>query len=408
MFRSESDSKQLEKLQVAWQFCIDQPRWPVLAAAVGLWLVGQLAGIWLLFLPTAMLLALLALAYGWPRWQLRQIHILRQTPNTWRTGQSARLTFQLHSRWPLWQLRLTQPLPCGDLQNTPPLGVPFLFGRQTVTLDLRPAQSGRFHLNCVEVSCAFPFGLWPARRHITLPATELWVHPPIIRWRHIPSVIGQLPGAGSPHPSQTGHGEYFYQMRDYVAGDDTALIDWKSSAKTGQWRVKCFTPEAQPRVLLALDTRPGFHLGTGSQSTLATQQRLAASLARHWCAKGSEVWCLTEHGCRKLPAFNQHFEPFDDFLICLPQAGQRGANELLQEYAPRSASQLWVQFALRGSAQMPVLPDGVQLWNFLLDEASFNHPLVLQRLQIPRRESYIWDFHLHANMPWEQLFDAAL
>lgn len=386
---------------------INHPQYWVVGLIAGLWLCGQWSGRWLLFLPATLLLALLVLSWAWPRWQLRLVSVARQLPGALRVGETSHIRFELHSRWPLWQITLLQPLACGNLQDTAPLALPYLRGCQILELAVTPEDCGIFHLSQVELRCAFPFGLWPSTRQLALESQTLWVHPSIIRWHHSPL---QQMGRQAAFDSRQGllwaeHGSDVVGLREYLPSDGPALIDWKSSAKYQQWRVKSFAQDGRPRVLMALDSRPEFSIGLGGRSTRAVQQNLAASLARHCCENGCEVWLVSESGCLKLPAGNRSFGQLDDFLTALPATGSRTGWQLLAEYAYRSQIELMVHWQLSQEPtdiELSILH--CRVWNFIMDETSFNQPLLLTKAQSKRRTLHSWDFNVSANSHWELLF----
>ena len=124
------------------QWMTQYPQVGLFMIAAGLWLLAQWRGTWLLLLPAAWLLALLALAYAWPRWQLRQLIIRQQCPPHLRVGEEGDIHFDLESRWPLWRLTFRPIMACGNLLPTTQLQVPYVRRRQRWALTVLPEDCG--------------------------------------------------------------------------------------------------------------------------------------------------------------------------------------------------------------------------------------------------------------------------
>ena len=90
------------------------------------------------------------------------------------------------------------------------------------------------------------------------------------------------PQSGESQSRRLGRGLDFAELREYQAGDDVRLIDWKVTARTGRPHTKLFVEERERPVYLVVDFRAAMRFGTRGcyKSVMAT--RLAAVIG--WTA----------------------------------------------------------------------------------------------------------------------------
>jgi uncharacterized protein (DUF58 family) len=98
-------------------------------------------------------------------------------------------------------------------------------------------QRGAFHIENIYVSSLFPFNFFTRYRKIVLN-TDLIVFPKPVKshWQqfydHRSMTRGEVPS------SLSGYDSDITSIRDYVFGDPTKYISWKSTAKTGHLKTK--------------------------------------------------------------------------------------------------------------------------------------------------------------------------
>lgn len=102
--------------------------------------------------------------------------------------------------------------------------------------------------------------VWP--QTVSLPSTHLWPR----RWTG-ENLARQLSRVESNHVRG---------IREYVTGDRLSHVHWRTSAHTGDFKVKQFEPETDPDFSIMLDYAAGF---TEGEWELAIS--IAASLAQH-------------------------------------------------------------------------------------------------------------------------------
>lgn len=87
---------------------------------------------------------------------------------------------------------------------------------------------------------------------------------------------------GDSVSSRLGRGLDFAEVREYQAGDDVRMIDWKVTARSGRAHTKLFVEERERPVLLLVDFRSGMRFGTQGMYKSVLAARLAALLG--WSA----------------------------------------------------------------------------------------------------------------------------
>lgn len=90
------------------------------------------------------------------------------------------------------------------------------------------------------------------------------------------------PQNGGSVSRRLGRGLDFAEVREYQAGDDVRMIDWKVTARTGTAHTKLFVEERERPVLLLIDFRANMRFGTRGMYKSMLAARLAALLG--WCA----------------------------------------------------------------------------------------------------------------------------
>ena len=93
------------------------------------------------------------------------------------------------------------------------------------------------------------------------------------------------PLSGGSVSRRLGRGLDFAEVREYQAGDDVRMIDWKVTARSGRAHTKLFVEERERPVLLVVDFRAGMRFGTRGMYKSVMAARLAGLLG--WSAVAS-------------------------------------------------------------------------------------------------------------------------
>jgi uncharacterized protein (DUF58 family) len=95
---------------------------------------------------------------------------------------------------------------------------------------------------------------------------------------HSRKAVNQL-FAGEYRSVFKGQGLEFYEVREYVPGDDIRLIDWNVSARLGYPYIKKFIEERQQSIILCVDVSASQDFGSQKLSKNESAAEIAAVLA---------------------------------------------------------------------------------------------------------------------------------
>jgi uncharacterized protein (DUF58 family) len=189
-----------------------------------------------------------------------------------------------HCPWPLWGLiiegMVVGPVDELDASNHPSadiaLGVVPWLSAANYRLELRPRLRGRYPRLAPQLTCAFPFGMWTARRSLReVPA--IVVRPRQVKISGLVEQTGQASHHLGNGSRSGGHGD-FLGLRDYRAGDSIRHIHWAHTAKLDALVVCERGAAEQSPWRIVLNTQTPTTATWASRDNLAWRVRLAASL----------------------------------------------------------------------------------------------------------------------------------
>jgi len=172
-----------------------------------------------------------------------------------------------------------------------PVYLPYVPHRSSVTqhVELTFPRRGRYTQEGFRVSTKFPFGFMKKTREVTA-RQEILVLPgiePTEEFAHILPLV-----SGEVESYFKGHGHDLYGIRDYQESDTSRHVDWKSSARSQQLKVREFTREDDRRVVLVFDARlPEINEKTPEHFEKAVN--LCACLAWHFCEVETQMQFIT-------------------------------------------------------------------------------------------------------------------
>jgi len=145
------------------------------------------------------------------------------------------------------------------LNNAPsilavPVYFPLIPGRATVeaNVDLTFPWRGRHQDTLFVFSTTFPFGFLRKSARVTL-RRETIVYPALQPQPEIEALVEDVVGEFATQ--QRGAGLDFYRIRAYETTDSARLVDWKSTAHTGDLQVREFSRDEMHTVEIYLDRR---------------------------------------------------------------------------------------------------------------------------------------------------------
>lgn len=187
---------------------------------------------------------------------LRRIEVKRDAADAVHRGDRFPVSIRIYNRrsiFPVMSLRIEQSLVRGKSAAYIPV-IPAT-GSAEVRIYEQFEKRGVHRLPPIQLATTLPFGLLEARRSFN-DALEVVVYPRVtaLRSRFLDEMTTSL-GASR---RQTGDGDEFFSLRDYILGDDIRRIAWRVSARQGTLVVKELEPGTSRFVVVALDTHnPG-------------------------------------------------------------------------------------------------------------------------------------------------------
>lgn len=231
----------------------------------------------LLYIVFAGLLAFLAVSHAWTSlFSLRGLSMARQAPYAVHRGQpfTVRVRVENHRRFmPAFALRLAHANGRGDTAGF----VRSLPALRAANVNVREVfeKRGVYAIPPYGLVCGYPFGLANAVRHFD-DGVEVLVYPRVQAVRA--AAIEQFRSGARAPRAATGDGDEFFNLREYVVGDDLRRIAWKVSARMGKWIVREMTRERSRHVVFVLDTRHKAHVA-GFEARFEDAIEMVASLA---------------------------------------------------------------------------------------------------------------------------------
>ncbi|OYP38820.1 DUF58 domain-containing protein [Rhodopirellula sp. MGV] len=228
----------------------------------------------------ACLLTLLVVGMAWPWVAVRSVQC-ELSPDQDRVHEDSccQFTLTVTNRLPIpvWGLAIDgfleqqkQPL---DGQSMPTVALAFVRGcsRSTYRFEAHPQVRGLYPTEVTLITCAFPFGIWTAKKPLT-KAVGITV------WPKVYPIGGRIAACGSVL-SQEGNGQRrgmrgdFTGVRDYQTGDSIKHINWVATARNERLIVTERGAPQCPQVVVSVDTSCG-----ASPEALSDRIRVAASL----------------------------------------------------------------------------------------------------------------------------------
>ncbi|MBN1940420.1 MAG: DUF3488 domain-containing protein [Candidatus Aminicenantes bacterium] len=244
----------------------------VLAAVLALFGAAT-SGANLLYLIDGMLWSLLAASWWWSGRNLRGIAARAEFPEQVFQDTDFQLALFLRKETGRSAHFLTVRSPSGQAF------LPFLkkSREEKTTIPARLPRRGLNEIGDVWLESDFPFGLFSRRRRISGLVGLVFPRVFEIYGRQASPAVR----AEEISLPRRGVGEDFYGLREYGSGEDSRLINWKLTAKTGKPIVKEYAEQIGNRVTISVDDAEG-----PEAERLISE---AASLAKYFIDAGADV-----------------------------------------------------------------------------------------------------------------------
>jgi uncharacterized protein (DUF58 family) len=165
---------------------------------------------------------------------------------------------------------------------------------QTQVYHLFFAHRGLHQLPTPRLLTRFPFGFFIKGARIKEPR-EVVVYPPLLPREGLVPEITQGDEGSRARP-QKGRGEDIFAVRDYLPGDASRDIHWRSTAKRAQPIVKEYERPAAKRIQIILNTSVSKQATAADMEFFEHGVSKAASLAYHLAQNNDCVVGLTVDG----------------------------------------------------------------------------------------------------------------
>jgi uncharacterized protein (DUF58 family) len=238
------------------------------------------------FFAAGALLGLIVLGILWPAIAIRSVRGQLRWPCR-RGIEGEYLPLQLdmsnHRPWPVWGLMIAPEEGLVDLQDIPiqPAALAWLppFARTRFEWQAKLPRRGRYPRGNSTVATAFPFGLWKARRPLSIEGSMI-VWPQTVELKTIPTDLTGERASDGVFVDRAGNDGDSIGARNFRPGDSLRSIHWAQSAKFDEFVVRERQSIAQRTLRLEIWSSP-------SRPSLPTDReiqewlfRIAGSIAR--------------------------------------------------------------------------------------------------------------------------------
>jgi uncharacterized protein (DUF58 family) len=246
-------------------------------------------------------------------------------------------------------------------------------------VEVRCARRGRYELTDIDISSAYPFGMFARQRRIKTAPTEVLVLPRLSN-TGLPPLINarQSSGDGDCIASRRGVQDEFATVREYRHGDSLKHIHWPASAKLQQLVVKEFDSYDKPNIAVVLDCNRVANVGEAAETTFEYAIRVAASVLQCAVRAGYNVHILAVAGDLieiAVPAYAKDLLPTLEQLAVLQADCQDDYLEIVEHaqcHYPRS--NMFVTFRNRSTGLNPEINTGATHVDIEFVDESFSYP----------------------------------
>ena len=119
---------------------------------------------------------------------------------------------------------------------------------------IRPVERGTYQFGAINIYAKGPIGL--ISRRYTVPQEQtVHVYPSFLQMRRfqIRAAGTHVPEIGVKRVRKLGHSMEFEQIKEYVMGDDYRTINWKATARRGDFMVNNFTDERSQQIYCVIN-----------------------------------------------------------------------------------------------------------------------------------------------------------
>ncbi len=139
----------------------------------------------------------------------------------------------------------------------------------TITYLVKPVQRGVYHFGAINIYVSSPLNL-VIRRFSIQQEEKVKVYPSYIQMRRyqLLAAANRLQEAGVQKLRKLGHSMEFEQIKEYVRGDDYRTLNWKATARRGDFMVNNFTDERSQQIYCLVNKGRSMKMPFGGMTLL--------------------------------------------------------------------------------------------------------------------------------------------
>ena len=199
-------------------------------------------------------------------------------------GDAIETSLELTNRWPwpLWGLVIKADDAIASQVDTPD-GLICLSRAPAMAISsfawqCKPESRGVYPKKTIQLSTAFPFGIWTCRRTLNVPI-KLTVWPKIVKLSDVPERSGANPSSVGSSSSQAGNEGDWMGVRPYRPGDSLRQVHWAQTARRDSLVVFERQSRSRQEVSIKLDPRSASVCCPAQREWLV---RVLASVSSHF------------------------------------------------------------------------------------------------------------------------------
>lgn len=163
-----------------------------------------------------------------------------------------------------------------------------------IEYNLKPLKRGEYEFGNIHLYVRSPLGLI-SRRYTFEQNQVVPVYPSFLQMRkfELVAISNRLLDAGIKKIRRLGHSMEFEQVKNYVPGDDFRTINWKASARRGDFMVNSYTDEKSQHVYCVVDKSRAMKMPFDGLSLLDYSINAALALSNIAMLKDDKAGLIT-------------------------------------------------------------------------------------------------------------------
>ena len=200
---------------------------------------------------------------------------------------------------------------------------------ETSIYPLTMPRRGKHRPGKIQLATHYPFGFFRKSATFVETDAELLIYPHVEPLRPA-DVLGFATVSGEVESRVKGSGGEVYGLRDYIPGDQTRRIHWKSTAKLAKLMSKDVHADQQKKMVIVLDVTPPSPRPTGFDAEVERAISLAASYCLHFIEQQFQLQVLTPQEITPFGSGQQHLLRLLRLLALLDAENKAKQSQFIQ------------------------------------------------------------------------------